>query len=53
MDATYNMANLFLSGQTTQVESSMNVTDVIIVVIALILILALFFYIRLIFQTPD
>lgn len=48
MEATYNMANLFLSGQTTQVESSMNVTDVIIVVIALILILALFFYIRLI-----
>ena len=42
------MANLFLSSQTTQVESSMNVTDVIIVVIALILILALFFYIRLI-----
>ena len=48
MEATYNMANLFLSSQTTQVESSMNVTDVIIVVIALILILALFFYIRLI-----
>lgn len=48
MEATYNMANLFLAALTTQVESSMNVTNVMIVVIALILILALFFYIKLI-----
>lgn len=46
MGATYNMKNLFLAALTTQVESSMNVTNVMIVVIALILILALFFYIR-------
>lgn len=49
MEATYNMSNLFLAALTTQVESSMNVTNVMIVVIALILILALFlYYIRLI-----
>lgn len=48
MEATYNMANLFLAALTTQVESSMNITNVMIIVIALILILVLFFYIRLI-----
>lgn len=53
MEATYNMANLFLAALTTQVESSMNVTNVMIVVIALILILALFFYIRLIFKNYE
>ena len=46
MGATYNMKNLFLAALTTQGESSMNVTNLMIVVIALILILALFFYIR-------
>lgn len=48
MEATYNMANLFLAALTTQVESSMNITNVMIIVIALILILVLFFYISLI-----
>lgn len=53
MEATYNMANLFLAAQTTQVESSVNVMDVSVDVITLVLILALFFYIRLIHKNTE
>ena len=47
------MADLFLAAKTAQVESSVNVMDVSVVVITLILILALFFYIRLIHKNTD
>lgn len=47
------MADLFLAAKTAQVESSVNVMDVSVVVITLILILALFFYIRLIHKNTE
>ena len=53
MEATYMMADLFLAAQTAQVESSVNVMEVSVVVITLALILALFFYIRLIHKNSD
>lgn len=53
MEPTYMMADLFLAAKTAQVESSVNVMDVSVVVITLILILALFFYIRLIHKNTD
>ena len=53
MEATYMMADLFLAAQTAQVESSVNVMEVSVMVITLALILALFFYIRLIHKNTD
>ena len=47
------MADLFLAAQTAQVESSVNVMEVSVMVITLALILALFFYIRLIHKNTD
>lgn len=53
MEATYMMADLFLAAQTAQVESSVNVMEVSVMVITLALILAFFFYIRLIHKNTD
>lgn len=53
MEATYMMADLFLAVQTAQVESSVNVMEVSVMVITLALILAIFFYIRLIHKNTD
>lgn len=47
------MADLFLAVQTAQVESSVNVMEVSVMVITLALILAIFFYIRLIHKNTD
>ena len=47
------MADLFLAAQTAQVESSVNVMEVSVMVITLALILAFFFYIRLIHKNTD
>lgn len=47
------MADLFLAAQTAQVESSVNVMEVSVMVITLALFLAFFFYIRLVHKNTD